>query len=238
MSGLYAEEFDRESLSQTCAQARASFSDYLDGALDGRTMGELASHLEICSACTTEFSAWRSVQSALGELGPSQPPPALQAQLRDVLASERRSGSYLSPFGQFRVFCTNTLAPACLRLGAGLGAALVLLGTTTWFIGSAAPVQASDDRLTDLHPPRFLYTGVPFQPVASSHRFVAVMVEAKVDACGRVYDYTILEGPHDAETRARIETNLLASVFKPATVFGDPVPGHAMITYTTISVRG
>lgn len=201
-------------------------------------MGELASHLDVCDECSSEFLAWRSVQSVLGELGPSQPPPALQSQLRDALASERRSATYLSPFQQLRAFGRNTFAPLCLRLGAGLGAASVLLGTTIWFVGSAAPVQANDDRLTDLHPPHFLYSGVPFEALDTQKRFVAVMVEAKVDARGRVYDYTILQGPSDAETRARIETNLLASVFKPATVFGEPVPGHAMITYTTISVQG
>ncbi len=238
MSGWYGDEFELEPLPEICSQVRGSFSDYLDGALDGRTMGELASHLEGCIPCSTEFAAWRSVQCALGELGPSQAPAALQAQLRDTLASERRIGSYLSPFEQVRSFGRDTFVPLCLRLSAGFGAALVLLGTTTWFIGSAAPVQANDDRLVDLHPPRFLYSGVPFEPIATSPRFVAVMVEAKVDARGRVYDYAILEGPHDSETRARIETNLLASVFKPATVFGEPVPGNAMITYTAISVRG
>lgn len=223
---------------EACAGARSRFSEYLDGALDGRVMGELASHLEICTACSAEFTAWRSLQSILGELGPSAPPEDLQAQLRDALAGELRYGSYLSPFQQLAAFGRNTLAPLFVRAGAGLAAALVLLGTTTWFIGSVAPVQANDDRLANLHPPRFLYTAVPFQPITGPRPFVAVMVEAKVDARGRVYDYAILEGPDDPSTRARIEASLLASVFKPATVFGEPVRGHAMITYTVISVHG
>lgn len=238
MTGVSGDEFGLQQIPEICAEAQSNFSDYLDGALDGRTMGSLAAHLENCTPCSTEFAAWRSVQSALGELGPSQPPAALQAQLRDVLASERRSGTYLSPYKQLKGFVRNTFAPLCLRLSAGFGAALVLLGTTVWFVGSAAPVQANDDRLADLHPPRFLYSGVPFEPIATSPRFVAVMVEAKVDARGRVYDYTLVEGPDDPQTRARIETNLLASIFEPATVFGEPVAGHAMITYTAISVRG
>lgn len=238
MSGWYQEESEGESLHEICVGARSSFSDYLDGALDGRRMGDLAFHLEGCAPCAAEFATWRSVQSVLGELGPSQPPPAFQEQLRDVLAGEQRRGHHLSPFRRLGAFGRNTVGPLCLRLGAGLGAALVLVGTTVWFIGSAAPVQANDDRMADLHPPRFLYTGVAVAPIASSSHYVAVMVEANVDARGRVYDYTILEGPHDSATRARIEANLLASVFKPATVFGEPVPGNAMITYTAISVRG
>ncbi len=223
---------------EMCARSRGSFSDYLDGALDGRTMTDLASHLEQCSACAGEFQALRSVQFALGELGSVQPPAALQNQLRDALADERRRGSYLSPWQQLKTFGRDTFAPFCLRATAGFGAALVLLGTTVWFVGSAAPVQANDDRLADLHPPHFLYSEVPPEPIASPQRFVAVMVDAKVNAQGRVYDYAILEGPRDSETRARIEANLLASIFRPATVFGESVPGHAMITYTAVSVHG
>ena len=102
----------------------------------------------------------------------------------------------------------------------------------------AAPVQANDDRMADLHPPRFLYSEVSPEPIATPQHFVAVVVEAQVDARGRVYDYNILEGPQDPTTRARVEANLLSSVFKPATVFGEPVRGHAMITYTAVSVRG
>lgn len=229
---------DRKGHGEACAEARGGFSEYLDGALDGRTMGELAAHLEGCNSCSTEFNAWRSLQSVLGELGPASPPPNLQAQLRDAFASELRDGAYLSPFRQLTAFGRNTFGPFCLRLSAGLGAALVLLGTSAWIMSSAAPVQANDDRLADLHPPRFLYSAVPFAPIATPRRFAAVMVEAKVDARGRVYDYNILEGPDDSGTRARIEANLLASIFKPATVFGEPVPGHAMITYTAISVHG
>jgi hypothetical protein len=53
-----------------------------------------------------------------------------------------------------------------------------------------------------------------------------------------VYDYTILDGPSDSAVRRQVEQNLLTSVFTPATVFGVPVDGHVMLTYTGVSVRG
>lgn len=227
-----------ELLDDACATVRASFSDYLDGTLDGHTMADLAAHMRDCTTCSGEFQSLCSLQTALGELGSVPSPVALQAQLRDALAGELRQGHYRSPLQKLRAFGANTFAPLFLRASAGFGAALVLLGTTIWFVGSAAPVQANDDRLADLHPPRFLYSTVTPIPIAASSHFVAVVVEAKVDARGRVYDYTVLQGPQDATTRARIEANLLASIFKPATVFGEPVPGHAMITYTSVSVHG
>ena len=201
-------------------------------------MGALAAHLESCQSCETEFEAWRTVQALLGELGPAKPPVALQARLRDALASERDRGTYLSPMQKLTAWWRQTLAPMCLRVSGGLAAALVLIGGATWFIGTAAPVQANDDKLADLIPPRFLYSETAPEPITTSGRFVAVLVDAKVNAEGRVYDYKLLEGPDDSATRARVESNLLGSVFKPATVFGVPVPGHAMITYTAVSVRG
>ena len=163
---------------------------------------------------------------------------ALQAQLRDALAGERQHQRYLSPVQRVAAFCQRTLLPAGLRVGAGLAAAVVLMGGVAWFVGGAVPVQANDDRLAHLNPPRYLYSQDTPEPITTGSRFVAVLVEADVDANGRVYDYRLLEGPHDAATRVRIESNLLDSVFKPATVFGVPVPGHAVITYTAVTVRG
>jgi anti-sigma factor RsiW len=227
-----------EPLDNACAQVKGKFSDYLDGALNGHAMRALAAHFETCRSCSAEFQAWRSVQSVLGDLGPAKPPSALQARLRDALAGERDRRTFLSPSRRVADFWDRTLAPMCLRVSGGLAAALVLIGSAIWFIGSAAPVQANDDRLANLNPPQFLYSQMPPEPISAKGPFVAVLVEAKVNSEGRVYDYSVLDGPKDSETRARIEANLLGSIFKPATVFGVPVPGHAMMTYTTVSVRG
>jgi hypothetical protein len=78
---------------------------------------------------------------------------------------------------------------------------------------------------------------VPPQPIPAPHD-APIIVEALVNEQGRVYDYTILDGPHDPKVQVRVEDNLLASVFRPATVFGSPVRGHVVLTYTGVSVRG
>lgn len=91
-------------LSEGCEQTRAGFSAYLDGALDGHSMGQLAAHLRECEPCAAEFEAWRGMQDALVELGPAPLPVELQARLRDALASEIVTGRYLSPFQRFRGF--------------------------------------------------------------------------------------------------------------------------------------
>lgn len=229
----------REELPEGCQRTRAAFSSYLDGALDGQMMAHLAAHMNGCTSCAREFAAWRAMQTALGHLGPAQPPLELQNRLRDVLASELMIGRHLSPLQRLRNFTEATLAPLFVRVGAGLAATAVILGSAAAVLGAAMPVQANDDRMTHLSPPRLLYAGSMADPVAVSGRhYAAVVVDAKVNAEGQVYDFDMLEGPRDAGTRTRITANLLGSVFKPASVFGSPVPGHVIVTYTAVSARG
>lgn len=224
-------------LNESCVQTRAGFSAYLDGALDGVTMAQLAAHLRDCPSCDQEFTAWRSMQDALVELGRARVPAGLQAQLRDALAGELGTGRHLSPYRRFRAFCQRTLAPAGLRLSAGLAATMLILGSAAWFLGTALPVQANDERMAHLNAPRFLYSQSDPQPIATGRDFVAVIVDAKVDDRGRVYDFDVIDGPKDPVTRQKLAANLLGDVFKPATVFGVPVPGHAMMTFTTVNAR-
>ena len=237
MSWLKGRHAAQAELTESCEQSRAEFSAYLDGALDGHTMAQLAAHLGACPACADEFAAWRSMQTALGELGPAKAPLALQARLRDVLASEMGTGRNLSPWQRMMAFSQRTLVPTGLRLGAGFAATLVILGSAACVLGTALPVQANDDRMAHLNAPKYLYSQAAVGALASNKPFLAVLVDAKVDANGRVYDFDLMDGPEDAQTRLWVEANLLGSVFKPATVFGVPVPGHVMMTYTAVSVR-
>ena len=220
-----------------CQAARAAFSSYLDGALSGLEMGRVAEHLDLCASCTDEFEAWRSMQSALGELGSAKPPERLQAQLRTALSIERERGTHLPLSGRIALLWKNSIAPLAVQGAGGLAAALLLAAGIFRLFGPGVMVQANDDGLADLVAPHYLYSQVPPQPIEAG-REVPVLVDAKVDTRGRVYDYTIIEGPMDPAVRLRVEQNLLASVFQPATVFGVPVEGHVMLTYTGVSVQG
>lgn len=220
-----------------CQAARAVFSSYLDGALSGVEMGRVAEHLAACAPCTNEFEAWRSMQSALGELGAAKAPDRLQAQLRTALNIERERGSYLPLPGRVAMRWKNSVAPLAVQGAGGLLAAVLLAAGLFRLFGPGVTVQADDDGLAHLIAPQYLYSQVPPQPVQFG-REVPVLVDAKVDTRGMVYDYTILDGPTDPAVRMRVEQNLLASVFQPATVFGVPVDGHVMVTFTAVSVHG
>jgi hypothetical protein len=220
-----------------CTRVQEDFSAYLDGAMSGHEMASLSSHLGSCPPCSEEFAAWRDVQRSLGELGPAQPPIRLQAQIRSAIAQELEHGSHLPLFGRFLLLWQRSLAPMALRISGGLAAALILVGSFSWLFAAPIAVQANDDRLAHLVAPHYLYSYVPPQPI-ETHRDVPIVIEALVDTHGRVYDYTVLEGPHDPAVMVRVEDNLLSSIFQPATVFGVPVRGHIVLTYAGISVRG
>ncbi len=236
-SKVRASKESSEAESSACAVVRSGFSAYLDGAISGVEMAAISSHLESCSACAADFDVWREVQRSLGGLGPEHPPARLQARLRAAIAAERERGAHLPLLQQTLMLWRSSVAPMALRLSGGLAATLILAGGLSWIFGAPIAVHANDDAMAHLVAPRYLYSEIPPEPI-STQRDVPIVVEAMVDDHGRVYHYSILQGPQDPEVKVRVENNLLSSVFKPATVFGVPVRGHVVMTYTGVSVRG
>jgi hypothetical protein len=220
-----------------CKEVRTDFPSYLDGALSGVAMASLARHLEDCVECSTEFVAQRSVQQALSDLKPMRAPADLERRLRSAIAIERERGSYLSPLQRLRAAWQSDLGPAAYRFAGGLAAAIVLVAGISALFAAPIAVEANDDLMAHYTAPHYLYSQMAEQAIPTSHD-APLLVEAKIDASGRAYDFNILEGPDTPEIRLGIERNLLTSVFKPATVFGAPVRGQMVITYTTVSVRG
>jgi putative zinc finger protein len=220
-----------------CLEAVAAFSLYLEGALSGVEMGQVADHLAGCGPCSTEFDAWRAMQTAFSDIGPAKPPARLQERLRAALAVEREHGTHLPFAGRVALTWRTSFAPLAVQAAGGMLAAVLLLASLFRLFGPGIEVQANDDGLANLIAPSYLYSEVPPTAVDTGHD-VPVLIDAKVDIRGRVYDYTIVDGPTDVAVRRQVEQNLLSSVFKPATVFGVPVQGHVMLTYAGVSVRG
>jgi anti-sigma factor RsiW len=224
--------------SDACGTAQEKFSEYLDGQMSGVEMAQVAAHLDGCAECAHQFSDWRAMQSVMAELGRVPAPARLQARLRGAIALEREQGTNLSWAGRGLKAWDRSVAPWAVRAAGGLAVALLLVGGLSWlFAAPLASVSANDDRMAHLTTPHYLYSQVPPTAIAARND-LPILVDAKVDAAGRVYDYAIVYGPTDAGVRLRVEENLLSSVFRPATVFGAPVRGHVMLTYMGVSVKG
>jgi anti-sigma factor (TIGR02949 family) len=221
-----------------CTRMRNQFSRYLDGETSGKNMAALARHLEACPDCNREFAGWRTMQQALAISGRAPAPENLQARLRAAIRDERQNNTHLSPVRRWSQLWHDTLAPLALRASGGFALALVLLGGLSWIAAPLGAVEANDDKLAHLNAPHFLYSQVPPQLIVTQNDDTPILIEARIDDRGRVYDFNIISGPTDPGVRMRVQENLMTSIFHPATIFGEPVPGHLMLTYTGVSVRG
>lgn len=224
-----------------CTSVRAQFSDYLDGNLTGVAMRTIADHLEGCSDCAADFGVWRQMQHSLATLGPIRPPADLGLRIR-VALSQEHARTAKNTLNLWKVRWQNTVAPLLLQASAGLASAVVLIGTLAFLIGAFAapePASARDEPIGMASSPHFLYSGFEADSGTVSRRGTPpVTVEVFVDSQGRVYDYDIVAGPTDPATRAYLESLLLTSVFQPATTYGQPVRGVALLTFSGVSVQG
>jgi len=222
-----------------CGHFRDQFSAYLDGAVSGAAMHEIAAHLEICSGCAAEFAEWRDTQSLVSSIGPAKAPANLGLRLR-VALSQQAANTAQEKLARGRVRWQNTFRPLVWQVTAGFASTVALLGAAGLLMGMFAypgPALADDEPLGNASSPRFLYSALePAGGVADNNN--PVVVQAFVNGEGRVYDYKILSGNADNKTRSQLEDTLPFSVFAPAEVFGQPVRGTVLLSFSGVSVPG
>ncbi len=225
----------------SCNVMQAKFSEYLDGRLTGKEMQRLAAHLERCPACAHEWTSLRELQTTLATLGPVEEPKDLLLRVR-VAVSQERARRRQRPLHALNLVWRNTVGPFMLQAAAGLASAVLLLGTVIVLVGIVTKPESAqatgDEPLGRATAPHLRY----FLSGASDSQIAAlpgpVVVEAYVNGEGAVYDFRIVSGPNDADTRAQLEALLVSGVFEPARFFGQPVRGLAVLSFSGVSVRG
>lgn len=233
----------------SCSSIRIRFTEYLDSRLTGREMQRVDIHLKSCSHCTEAFEAEQRMIRALAALGPvagaTREPQDMLLRIRVAISQERAQRDRNRLAGRltsWQLIWRNSFGPFLLQLSAGFASAVLLLGTVGLFVGMfAQPEHASaqDEPLGNATAPKFLYNSGAASDVAQIGTVNGpVVVEAYVNGSGRVYDYRIVSGPTDPQTRSEVENLLLSSVFEPARFFGQPVRGLAVLSFSGVSVRG
>lgn len=223
-----------------CGSMRVKFSEYLDGRLTGMEMQRIAAHLETCRSCAAEWQSLRTTQSSLAALGPVPEPRDLLLRVR-VAVSQERARRNQRPFQNLSLAWQNTVGPFLLQASAGFASAVLLIGTVAVLIGLVAQppsAHAGDEPLGNATAPHLLYSldGAGDNDMAALPG--PIVVEAYINRSGRVYDFRIVSGPNNADTRAQVENLLVESVFEPARFFGQPVRGLAVVSFSGVSVRG
>lgn len=218
-----------------CKQAQPLFSSYLDGAVSGREMRQMALHLDECAPCRAEYGQLEFTRTAVASLGHKQAPPDLAMKIR-VSLSSARSQTWQKALRARRARWQYAFDSFMLPATAGIMAAIFFFVSLIGFI--PAPVSADDrnDVPTMLYTPPRLESSVFTE--SDLNLDSSLLIETDVDAAGRVQDYRIIAGPDDEHVREQLNRALLFTIFAPAQSFGRPVPGKAVISFSHIHVKG
>jgi hypothetical protein len=221
-----------------CIEIQKLISPYLDGRASGTEMRTISRHIEECAGCERQYAAMQRTQELLARLGTKKAPVDLALKLR--LAISREAAQSRRPrFEGVMVRLENTLNAFMVPATAGLLSAVLTFGLLLGFFALPAQLLASSADV-----PLTLYTGPQLEQSAFGTTLGnvgddAVVVEAYVDANGRVEDYRILSQPDDARTvLPQLKNLLIFTTFRPALSMGRPTAGTAVLSFSKISVKG
>src|SRR5208282_846365 len=220
-----------------CDEIKKMFSPYLDGQVSGTEMRELTRHVEQCAGCAREFAAIERTQQLLASLGRKKAPADLALKLR--VAISREAAQARRPYEGALVRLENTLNAFMVPATAGLVSAVLFFGLLLGFFALPAELRASSGDV-----PLMLYTGPQLEQSAFGTSLGnmgddALVIEAYVDANGRVEDYRILSQPDDAKAvLPQLKNLLIFTTFHPALSMGRPTAGTAVLSFSKISVKG
>ena len=219
-----------------CPQARRLFSPYLDGAVTGRQMRALQQHLSVCAECEERYESLCQTQRLLVSAGRPKAPADLGVKLRVAISRETaRQGA----FHGFLVRLENALHAFMVPATAGFLSALLIFGIAMAYFVVPSALQANDDV-----PLIMVNTAPQLQQSALGMNMNSIdadslVIEADVDANGRVQDYRILSDSSDSkEVLPQVKQMLIFTTFRPALSMGRPTQSRAVLSFSKISVKG
>ena len=136
----------------------------------------------------------------------------------------------------FAVRMENAFNAFMIPATAGLVTAVMMFGLLVGIF--AAPRAVRNDVPTTLYTPRRLAAAPFSDTVGHVNADSPVVIEAQVDAKGRITDDRIISGDNSEEVRRELERSLIFTVFEPATSFGEPADGRAVISFSNVNVKG
>jgi len=219
-----------------CTKAKSLLSQHLDGELNRTYTGQMEEHLSACNMCRSEYVTLRETSSLLSGVGRKKAPADLSLRLRLAMSREAAQ-KRISPFETLRFRLQHAFEPFMVPATAGLLSAVVFFGLLIGFF--TVPSNTNDVPVSTVFytPPELAISPFGLSENVSSD---SVVIEAYIDANGRVQDYRVLSSPDGkvADIDPRIKNMLIFTVFRPATSYGRPTTGKAVLSFSEISVRG
>jgi hypothetical protein len=223
-----------------CTEAKRLFSPYLDGAVTGKQMLAVERHLAGCAGCQQEYGLLRQTQRMLVSVGRPKAPEDLGLKLR--LAISREAAHARQPLQGPLVRLENALNAFMVPAAAGFLSSLVIFGLVMAFFAIPSTLKADNQDVPLVmvqKAPELQQSSFGMNPINDE----SLVIEAYIDANGRVQDYRILSQPDDAKELAPQQKSMLVdfmtfTTFRPALSMGKPTAGRAVLSFSRISVRG
>jgi len=221
-----------------CSQAKRLLSPYLDGAVTGAEMLALQQHFSRCAACHGEYEALRRTQQLLANVARPKVPADLGLKLR-LAVSHQAAAARRARFEGIMVRVENALQAFMVPAAAGFLSAVILFGIAMVYFVEPSSLRADNDI-----PLIMVNTGPELQASAFGLTMDTIdddslVIEAYVDANGRVQDYRILsESNKSEEVLPKVKQMLIFTTFRPALSMGRPTPSRAVLSFSKISVKG
>jgi hypothetical protein len=192
--------------------------------------------MDSCRRCASYFIGLQRTQEMVGSLGRKPAPPDLALKLR-VALSQELANSRRSRWDSLRVRWENVFNAVMVPATGGLVTTIVMFGLLINFLVPAQVAGANDVPTTFYTPPQLQST--PFEVAIDPSRPEPLIVEAYIGADGRVQDYRILSGGDSpGAVLSDLKNMLIFATFRPATSFGRPTTGRAILAFSKIQVKG
>ena len=219
-----------------CSDTRLLLSSYLDGATSRDERVAVEQHLRGCVQCNEYAAQLRRTHALVAAVGRKPAPPDLALRLRVALSQEiaaRKRSRWTGVLVRWENVFNAFMVPAA----AGVVTAVIVFGLLIGYLVPSA-MRPSNDVPTMLYtPPEVTFS--PFGLNMGSLDGDSLVVEAYVDANGRVTDYKVLSGSDKAkDLTPELKNMLIFTTFKPATAFGQPTSGTAVLSFSNVQVKG
>ena len=219
-----------------CKQARAISSGYIDGAVTGLEMNAISAHLAECTECRREYQLLTRTQAMVASLGRVSAPPDLALKLQLAISQEASRRGVYEWQGRL-VRLEHAFNSFMFPATAGVLSAVVFFGLLIGMFAKPVSLKAAEDVPLSFYKPPQLADS-PFR-LSVGNAEDALVVDAFVDANGRVQDYRIISAPAGAEKLLpQLDNMMIFTTFRPATSFGLPTAGRVVISFASVNVRG
>lgn len=221
-----------------CPQAKRLFSPYLDGRVSGAEMLALQRHLQECATCNQRYESLRHTQQLLMSVGRPKAPEDLALKLRLAISREVAQMKR-PPFEGLLVRFENSIRAHMVPATAGFLSALLIFGVAMVYFVAPSSLRANNDV-----PLVMVNTGpelqqTPLGITLDNINADSLVVEAYVDANGRVQDYRILSDTDASkDVLPEVKRMLIFTTFRPALSMGRPTASRAVLSFSKISVKG